>query len=83
MDWDAGVPKGKSKPWVGKGSSKPFDKTITEENLELTEKQINALLSSPNTLNDLYDDWSSDEYLNSYFDVAELLKITADKLMCV
>ena len=53
---------------------------ITEENLELTEKQINALLSSPNTLNDLYDDWSSDEYLNSYFDVAELLKITADKL---
>lgn len=27
---------------------------ITEENLELTEKQINALLSSPNTLNDLY-----------------------------
>lgn len=53
---------------------------ITEENLELTEKQINALLSSPNTLNDLYDDWSSDEYLNSYSDVAELLKITADKL---
>lgn len=53
---------------------------ITEENLDLTEKQINALLSSPNTLNDLYDDWSSDEYLNSYFDVAELLKITADKL---
>lgn len=28
----------------------------------------------------LYDDWSSDEYLNSYSDVAELLKITADKL---
>ena len=53
---------------------------ITEENLDLSEKQINALLSSPNTLNDLYDDWSSDEYLNSYSDVAELLKITADKL---
>ena len=53
---------------------------ITEENLELTEKQINALLSSPNTLNDLYDDWSSDEYLNSYSDVAELLKLTADKI---
>ena len=53
---------------------------ITEENLELTENQISALLSSPNTLNDLYDDWSSDEYLNSYSDVAELLKITADKL---
>ena len=53
---------------------------IIEENLDLSEKQINALLSSPNTLNDLYDDWSSDEYLNSYSDVAELLKITADKL---
>ena len=53
---------------------------ITEENLDLTEKQINALLLSKNTLADLYDDWSSDEYLNSYSDVAELLKITADKL---
>lgn len=53
---------------------------ITEENLDLTEKQISALLSSPNTLNDLYDDWSSDEYLNSYSDVAELLKLTADKI---
>lgn len=53
---------------------------ITEENLDLSEKQINALLSSPNTLNDLYDDWSSDEYLNSYSDVAELLKLTADKI---
>lgn len=53
---------------------------ITEENLDLSEKQINALLSSPNTFNDLYNDWSSDEYLNSYSDVAELLKITADKL---
>ena len=53
---------------------------ITEENLDLSEKQINALLSSKNTLADLYDDWSSDEYLNSYSDVAELLKITAVKL---
>lgn len=53
---------------------------ITEENLDLSEKQINALLSSPNTLNVLYDDWSSDEYLNSYSDVAELLKLTADKI---
>ena len=53
---------------------------ITEENLDLSEKQINALLSSPNTLNDLYNDWSSDEYLNSYSDVAELLKLTADKI---
>lgn len=53
---------------------------ITEENLNLTEKQINALLSSKNTLSDLYDDWTSDEYLNSYSDVAELLTLTADKI---
>lgn len=30
-DWDAGVPKGKSKPWAGKGNSKPFDKKVNEE----------------------------------------------------
>ena len=53
---------------------------ITEENLNLTEKQINALLSSKNTLADFYDDWTSDEYLNSYSDVAELLTLTADKI---
>ena len=30
-DWDAGVPKGKSKPWVGKGESKPFDNKVKSE----------------------------------------------------
>ena len=53
---------------------------MTEENLNLTEKQISALLSSKNTLADLYDDWTSDEYLNSYSDVVELLTLTADKI---
>ena len=53
---------------------------ITEEKLDLTEEQINALLSSKNILSELYDDWLSDEYLNSYSDVAELLKLTADKI---
>ena len=33
-DWDAGVPKGKSKPWAGKGSSKPFEKKVNEEEVE-------------------------------------------------
>lgn len=41
-DWDAGVPKGKSKPWVGKGSSKPFDKTITEEDDEAVDEATNV-----------------------------------------
>ena len=53
---------------------------ITEEKLDLTEERINALLSSKNILSELYDDWLSDEYLNSYSDVAELLKLTADKI---
>lgn len=33
-DWDTGVPKGKSKPWAGKGESKPFDKKVNEEEEE-------------------------------------------------
>lgn len=37
-DWDAGVPKGKSKPWARKGNSKPFEKKVNEE--EGTEETI-------------------------------------------
>lgn len=33
-DWDAGVPKGKSKPWAGKGESKPYEKKVNEEEEE-------------------------------------------------
>lgn len=36
-DWDAGVPKGKSKPWASKGSDKPFDKKVNEE--EVVEEE--------------------------------------------
>lgn len=41
-DWDAGVPKGKSKPWAGKGESKPFEKKVNEEDevMEETEETI-------------------------------------------
>lgn len=38
-DWDAGVPKGKSKPWAGKGSSKPFEKKVNEEDAENTSAE--------------------------------------------
>jgi hypothetical protein len=42
-DWDAGVPKGKSKPWAGKGSSKPFEKKVNEEEgAEELEEQTNV-----------------------------------------
>ncbi len=36
-DWDAGVPKSKSKPWGSKGSNAPFEKTVKEE--EVTDEQ--------------------------------------------
>lgn len=36
-DWDAGVPKGKSKPWVGKGNSKPFNE---EEEMDVTDEAV-------------------------------------------
>lgn len=53
---------------------------ITEENLDLSEKQISALLSRDNILEELYEEWNHNEFLNSYSDVKELLKITAVKL---
>ena len=40
-DWDAGVPKGDSKPWAGKnGNSKPFEKKVNSE-LSESEEVIN------------------------------------------
>ena len=40
-DWDAGVPKGDSKPWAGKnGNSKPFEKKVSSE-LSESEEVIN------------------------------------------
>lgn len=39
-DWDAGVPKSKAKPWVGKGDNKPFDKTVKEEEMMDDEQTV-------------------------------------------
>ena len=41
-DWDAGVPKGKSKPWAGKGNSKPFENKVNEEEGDDLEEQVNV-----------------------------------------
>ena len=54
---------------------------ITEKNLGLTEKRISALLSRNNILEELYEEWNHNEFLNSYSDVEELLKLTADKIL--
>ncbi len=40
--WDAGVPKGKAKPWVGKANSKPFEKQLTEEDDEVVDEATNV-----------------------------------------
>lgn len=37
-DWDAGVPKGSSKPWANKGDNAPFDKKVNEEDTENMEE---------------------------------------------
>ena len=39
-DWDAGVPKSKTKPWVGKGDNKPFGKTVKEEEVMDDEQTV-------------------------------------------
>ena len=54
---------------------------ITEENLDLSEKRISALLSRDNILEELYEEWNHNEFLNSYSDVEKLLKLTADKIL--
>ena len=54
---------------------------ITEEKLSLTEKQINALLARDNILDELYDDWNHNEFLNSYSDVGTLLEDTANAIL--
>lgn len=46
-DWDAGVPKGKEKPWANKGDNKPFEKEVNEEddtfdNEEAVEEATNV-----------------------------------------
>lgn len=41
-DWDAGVPKGKSKPWASKGSDKPFEKKVNEEEETIEEAGMNV-----------------------------------------
>ena len=53
---------------------------ITKEKLDLTNEQINALISSKNILSELYAEWLDNEYLSSYSDVKNLLNLTANKI---
>ena len=49
-------------------------------NLNLSEKQFSALLSSKNTLNDVYDVWCKNNDFNSYDDIGFALEETADRI---
>lgn len=50
------------------------------ENINLTETQCNALLSSKNTLDEIYEDFRDDEYATAYRDLNITIGDTADKI---
>lgn len=51
------------------------------EELDLTDEQIKALLSSENVLNEAYQEWNKNESANSYDDVLTVLQDRADRIV--
>ena len=51
------------------------------EELDLTDEQIKALLSSGNVLNEAYQEWNKNESANSYDDVLTVLQNRADRIL--
>lgn len=51
------------------------------EELDLTDEQIKALLSSGNVLNEVYQEWNKNESANSYDDVLTVLRDRADRIL--
>lgn len=51
------------------------------EELDLTDEQIKALLSSENVLNEIYQEWNKNESANSYDDVLTVLRDRADRIL--
>ena len=51
------------------------------EELDLTDEQIKALLSSENMLNEVYQEWNKNESANSYDDVLTVLQDRADRIL--
>ena len=51
------------------------------EELDLTDEQIKALLSSENVLNEVYLEWNKNESANSYDDVLTVLRDRADRIL--
>lgn len=51
------------------------------ENEDLSEKQLNALISSKNCLNELYENWLHNESWGAFEDIPYCLKDTANKII--
>ena len=51
------------------------------EELDLTDEQIKALLSSENVLNEAYQEWNKNEFANSYDDVLTVVRDRADRIL--
>ena len=51
------------------------------EELDLTDEQIKALLSSENVLNEVYQEWNKNELANSYDDVLTVIRDRADRIL--
>ena len=63
-------------------STKDNIRTYAEnEELDLTDEQIKALLSSENLLNEAYQEWNKNESANSYDDVLTVLQDRADRIL--
>ena len=54
---------------------------VENESPMLSKKQYVALLSSTNTLNDIYDEWLSNGDLHTYDDIAITLEDAAGKIL--
>lgn len=51
------------------------------EELDLSEQQMKALLESDNILDEVYREWNKNEYANSYDDVITVLRDRADRML--
>ena len=54
---------------------------VENEELDLSDAQMKALLSSENLLNEVYQEWNKNESANSYDDVSMILADRADRIL--
>ena len=54
---------------------------VENEELDLSDAQMKALLSSENLLNEVYQEWNKNESANSYDDVSMILAERADRIL--